>query len=126
MYCLDYALALLAHSQLCRLWPAPRAEERGRSAAAAFQFAAGGAAGLLAAAVLAPFDVLRQQTVPRGASAVAWSTVPYMSVYLGAFHALRPASAAPGHTSEKPASTSLASTVLAATAASALASAAEL
>ena len=124
MFCLDYALALSAHAQLCRLWAAPSAEERGRSAA--FHFAAGGAAGLVAAAVLAPFDVLRQQTVPRGASAVAWSTVPYMSVYLGAFHALRPASALSAQGSERPASSALASTVLAATAASVLASAAEL
>ena len=41
-----------------------------------------------AAAVLYPFDIVRQMTVAKGVSSFALSTIPFFSVYIGTYSIL--------------------------------------
>lgn len=53
-------------------------------------FTLGSGAGLSAAVLLYPFDFVRMATVGPGQSHFAYSTIPYMGVYLGIWHAGKP------------------------------------
>tara|TARA_B110001452_G_scaffold262573_1_gene262776 strand:- start:682 stop:1182 length:501 start_codon:yes stop_codon:yes gene_type:complete len=79
MFCLDYAVAFVAH-----YWLASRRSEWLQSHPA-FTFSSGAVAGGVAAVVLYPFDIVRMTTVPAGTSHFAFSTMPFMSVYLGLY-----------------------------------------
>ena len=54
-------------------------------------FSSSTAAGLGSAAMLYPFDIVRQTTVPSGAryGSFAVSTIPYMAIYMGCYFSLR-------------------------------------
>ena len=79
MFCLDYACAFFVHSILASRF------DDGTQCHPVFAFASGGFAGGVAAIALWPFDVVRQTTVAPGTSHFAFSSIPFMSVYLGIY-----------------------------------------
>ena len=79
MFCLDYAVAFVAHCSLSS-WFSDATQ-----AHPLFTFSAGAAAGGVAAVALYPFDIVRQTTVAPGTSHFAFSTIPFMSAYLGIY-----------------------------------------
>lgn len=89
MFCLDYAIAFFSHSVLCHLVlsppPASSTAKPIKESSSFIHFPLGCAAGVSAACALYPFDIVRMTTVPNGASHFAYSTVPFMSVYLGVY-----------------------------------------
>lgn len=80
MFCLDFAIAFVAHYQIHKHFPGVAERE---SDEAIKQFSTGALAGLVAALALYPFDILRQSVVEKGKTSFAYSTIPFMSVYLG-------------------------------------------
>ena len=87
MFCLDYVLAFASHYALCAL----AVDERGLALPSAllshplFTAPSGFAAGAAAAVLLWPIDVVRMHSVPAGTSHFAFSTIPFMTVYLGVY-----------------------------------------
>ena len=79
MFCLDFATAFIAHFAV-----ASRVSDE-LQAHPLFSFPAGAAAGGVAAVLLYPFDIVRQTTVAPGSSHFAFSTIPFMSAYLGIY-----------------------------------------
>ena len=79
MFCLDYAAALVAHFAL-----SSQVSEDAQ-AHPLFTFPAGAIAGGFAAVALYPFDIVRQSTVAPGQSHFAFSTIPFMTCYLGIY-----------------------------------------
>ena len=86
MFCLDYAIAFFSHSILCHLMLSPPPPSSTTKSINSFvHFPLGCAAGFSAACALFPFDIVRMTTVPSGVSHFAYSTIPFMSVYLGVY-----------------------------------------
>mmetsp|Transcript_1590 Transcript_1590/g.3373 ORF Transcript_1590/g.3373 Transcript_1590/m.3373 type:complete len:159 (-) Transcript_1590:171-647(-) len=79
MFCLDYACAFFVHYALASPW------SEATQAHPAFTFGSGAVAGAAAAIALYPFDIVRQTTVAPGSSHFAFSTIPFMSAYLGIY-----------------------------------------
>ena len=82
MFCLDYAIAFFAHTFLCKLSLKDSSHASGNPLVS---FGFGGIAGTAAAVALYPFDIVRQTTVKTGTSHFAFSTIPFMSVYIGVY-----------------------------------------
>ena len=87
MFCLDFAFAFAAHLAMVRALGSEPDFARGKPSAAVLTL--GGLAGLASAGLLWPFDLVRMSTVPKGRSSFAFSTVPYMGVYLGTYFSVR-------------------------------------
>ena len=83
MFCLDYALAFFSHSLLSRFFLDPGSPSC--SSKTLIHFPLGAMSGLTAAVCLYPFDIVRMTTVGKGASHFAFSTIPFMSMYLGVY-----------------------------------------
>ena len=79
MFCLDYAAAFFVHYAM-----ASRCSESTQSHPL-FAFTSGGLSGATAAIALYPFDIVRMTTIAPGASHFAFSTIPFMSAYLGLY-----------------------------------------
>ena len=57
--------------------------------AMAWTFGLGAVAGVGSAIALYPFDIVRMSVLQKGKSHFAFSTIPYMSIYLGTYFTLR-------------------------------------
>ncbi len=79
MFCLDFAAAFIIHYQL-----ASRVDVSTQSAPM-FAFTSGALSGVTAAVALYPFDIVRQMSVAPGTSHFAFSTIPFMTAYLGLY-----------------------------------------
>lgn len=79
MFCLDYAVAFFAHCTIASNF------SEDVQAHPLFTFPVGAIAGGTAAVLLYPFDIVRQSTVAAGQSHFAFSTIPFMSAYLGIY-----------------------------------------
>ena len=55
----------------------------------AWTFGLGAVAGVGSAIALYPFDIVRMSVLQKGKSHFAFSTIPYMSIYLGTYFTLR-------------------------------------
>ena len=84
MFCLDYILAFASHFAIAAL-----TVDRSESLPLQWAIPAGGAAGLAAAIALYPVDIVRMSSVPAGQSWFAFSTIPFMTVYLGGYFGLQ-------------------------------------
>ena len=81
MFCLDYACAFFVHNLLAsRFCDDTQCHP-------VFSFGSGALAGGAAAVALYPFDIVRQSTVAAGTSHFAFSSIPFMGVYLGIYFA---------------------------------------
>jgi hypothetical protein len=79
MFCLDFAAAFIIHYQLAaRFDPSTQSNPL-------FTFTSGALSGAAAAVALYPFDIVRQMTVAPGTSHFAFSTIPFMTAYLGIY-----------------------------------------
>ena len=87
MFCLDYVLAFTSHYAFC----AVAVDERGLALPASvlshplFTAPSGFLSGIVAAVLLWPVDVVRMHSVPAGTSHFAFSTIPFMTAYLGIY-----------------------------------------
>jgi len=79
MFCLDFAAAFIVHYQLVSR------VDLSTQSRPLFTFASGAFAGAAAAVALYPFDIVRQLTVAPGTSHFAFSTIPFMTAYLGIY-----------------------------------------
>jgi hypothetical protein len=79
MFCLDFAAAFIIHYQL-----ASRVDVSTQSKPV-FAFTSAALSGAAAAVALYPFDVVRQMSVAPGTSHFAFSTIPFMTAYLGIY-----------------------------------------
>lgn len=79
MFCLDLAAAFIIHYQL-----ASRVDVSTQSKPV-FAFTSAALSGAAAAVALYPFDVVRQMSVAPGTSHFAFSTIPFMTAYLGIY-----------------------------------------
>ena len=100
MFCLDFAFAFIVHGLIVK-WS--HSEHRFLQSSSrspislsnidftklAFTFGLGGIAGFGSAVALYPFDIVRMSVLEKGSSHFAYSTIPYMSVYLGSYFMLR-------------------------------------
>eukprot|EP00808_Paulinella_micropora_P011737 g48490.t1 len=114
MFCADFVLAFVAHFSLCSIFSG-RARKLLDDATSAkkytlpsermpqdlgvelialqspvFSFGSGAFAGLVAALGLYPFDFVRKGAVGSARSHFAYSTIPFMSCYLGLYYWQRP------------------------------------
>ena len=89
MFCLDYALAFVSHSILCKFLISSTSSTSSSASSnnnnTLIHFPLGAIAGTTAAIALYPFDIVRMTTVGKGVSHFAFSTIPFMSVYLGMY-----------------------------------------
>ena len=88
MLCLDYGVAFFAHYHLSRFISddLPNDDVGGaetRNPHPLLMFSSGALSGVFAAVVLYPIDLVRQSTVPKGHSHFSYSTIPFMTIYLG-------------------------------------------
>ena len=79
MFCLDYAVAFFAHCSVASNF------SESTQSHPLFTFPAGALAGGIAAVALYPFDIVRQVAVSPGHSSFAFSTIPFMTAYLGMY-----------------------------------------
>lgn len=79
MFCLDYAVAFFAHCSVASNF------SESTQSHPLFTFPAGALAGGIAAVALYPFDIVRQVAVSPGHSSFAFSTIPFMTAYLGVY-----------------------------------------
>ena len=100
MFCLDFAFAFIVHGLIVK-WS--HSEHRFLQSSSrspislsnihftklALTFGLGGIAGFGSAVALYPFDIVRMSVLEKGSSHFAYSTIPYMSVYLGSYFMLR-------------------------------------
>ena len=88
MFCLDFAFAFALHAIATR---ALKKQEYflsdGRNVG--WIFCSSVASGFGSACLLYPFDIVRQTVVPGSHTSFAFSTVPYMGVYMGLYFTLR-------------------------------------
>jgi hypothetical protein len=113
MFCLDFALAFISHATLCRFIgvrlseaPSEKTNPKGIKALGQahcndsnagqrtriilsekpyYAFGLGAVAGSAAAVGLYPFDIVRAMSVAKNQSSFAFSTIPFMTVYLGLY-----------------------------------------
>ena len=79
MFCLDFAAAFIVHYQLAsRVAISTQSEPL-------FAFSSAALSGATAAVALYPFDFVRQMNVAPGTSHFAFSTIPFMTAYLGIY-----------------------------------------
>ena len=79
MFCLDFAAAFIVHYQLASRFGISTQSDP------LFTFTSGALSGATAAVALYPFDIVRQMTVAPGTSHFAFSTIPFMTAYLGIY-----------------------------------------
>jgi hypothetical protein len=79
MFCLDFAAAFIVHYQLASRF------DLSTQSNPLFTFSSGALSGFTAAVALYPFDIVRQMTVAPGTSHFAFSTIPFMTAYLGIY-----------------------------------------
>jgi hypothetical protein len=79
MFCLDFAAAFIVHFQLASRF------DLSTQSHPLFTFSSGCLSGFTAAVALYPFDIVRQMTVAPGTSHFAFSTIPFMTAYLGIY-----------------------------------------
>lgn len=90
MFCLDYAIAFFSHYWLSKMQKkantlAETQQKQQQSNNGFIHFAIGATSGLAAAVVLYPFDFVRMTTTTASGSHFAFSTIPYMSFYMGIY-----------------------------------------
>ena len=90
MFCLDFAFAFFVHAA-CIKWS--KSEEHllqsFKSSKFLYTFGFGSVAGVGSAVALYPFDIVRMTVLEKGNNHFAFSTIPYMTFYLGTYFALR-------------------------------------
>ena len=97
MFCLDFAFAFIVHGMIVK-WSQSEGRFMTHSATStpatstpgvAWTFGLGAVSGVGSAIALYPFDIVRMSVLEKGKSHFAFSTVPYMSIYLGTYFTLR-------------------------------------
>ena len=79
MFCLDFAAAFIVHYQLASRF------DISTQSSPLFTFTSGFLSGAASAVALYPVDIVRQMTVAPGTSHFAFSTIPFMTAYLGIY-----------------------------------------
>ena len=103
MFCLDFAFAFFIHGIIVKYThnehrfltnlkqsPPPSSfPSTSVGPRIAWTYGLGGLSGLGAAIALYPFDIVRMSVIEKGKSHFAFSSIPYMSVYLGTYFIIR-------------------------------------